>query len=58
MHKSSNLKKARILLILPTDVAAVNLHGKTIHSGLGIDVGSKTFPLNDLQCAILRNKLS
>ena len=58
MHKSSNLKKARILLILQTDVAAVNIDGTTIHSGLGINVGSKTFPLNNPQFAILRNKLS
>ena len=41
----------------PTGVAAININGTTIHSGFGINVGSKSYPLNDKQRAALRNKL-
>ena len=57
-HKSSSSEKARILLLLLTGVAAVNISEATIHSGLGINVGNKLFPLNNHQRATLRNKLS
>ena len=52
------LDKPRILLFAPIGVAAININGTTIHSGLGINVGSKLYPLNDQQRAALRNKLS
>ena len=51
------LDKPRILLFAPIGVAAININGTTIHSGLGINVGSKLYPLNDQQRASLRNKL-
>ena len=61
MHKGGNPEKARILVLARTGFAAVNISGatiQTVHSGLGINVGSKMFPMNDRQCASLRNKLS
>ena len=57
-YKGSDADKPRILLHAPTGVAAININGTTIHSGLGINVGSKLYPLNDQQRAALRNKLS
>ena len=56
--KGGNADKPRILLHAPTRVAAININGTTIHSGLGINVGSKLYQLNDQQRAALRNKLS
>ena len=61
MHKGGNPEMARILVLARTGFAAVNISGatiQTVHSGLGINVGSKMFPMNDRQCASLRNKLS
>ena len=57
-YKGGHAHKPRILLLAPTGVAAININGTTIHSGLGINVGSKLYPLNDQQRAALRNKLS
>ena len=57
MHKGGNPENARIIVLAPTGVAAVNRSGKTVRSGLGISVGSKMFPLNDRQRASLRYKL-
>ena len=57
-YKDGDADKPRILLLAPTGVAAININGTTIHSGLGINVGSKLYPLNDQQRAALRNKLS
>ena len=39
-------------------VVLVNISKATIHSGLGINVGNRMFPLNDHQYTTLRNKLS
>ena len=57
-YKGDDADKPRILLLAPTGVAAINICGTTIHSGLGINVGSKLHPLNNQQRAVLRNKLS
>ena len=57
-YKDGDADKPRILLLAPTGVAAINFNGTTIHSSLGINVGSKLYPLNDEQRAALRNKLS
>ena len=46
------------MLLDATGVAAININGTMIHSGLGINVGSKLYPLNDQQHAALRNNLS
>ena len=57
-YKGGHAHKPRILLLSPTGVAAININGIAIHSGLGINAGSKLYPLNDQQGAALRNKLS
>ena len=57
-YKGGDADKPRILLLAPTGVAATNINETTIHSGLGFNVGSKLYPLNDQQRAALRNKLS
>ena len=56
--KGGNTDKLRILLLAPNRVAAINKNGTTIHSGIGINLGRKLYPLNDQQHAALRNKLS
>ena len=45
-------------MLAPTGVAAVNINGSTIHSGLIITCKSGLFPLNDKNRAVLRNKYS
>ena len=57
-HKGGDADTPRILLLAPTGVAAININGIVIHSALGINAGSKLYPLNDQQGAALRNKLS
>ena len=58
MHKGGNPEKPKILLLAPTGVAAININGTTIHSGLGLNIGSQMYPLSGKQKAILQNKLS
>ena len=58
MHNSVNPDKPRVLILAPNGVAAININGTTVHSGLGIWIGKGFFPLNDKQRGILRNKLS
>ena len=53
MYKTDNPEKPRILLLAPTAVAAINIDGTKIQSALGINVGSKMYPLNDRQRRIL-----
>ena len=57
VYKGVDPEKPRILLLAPTGVAAVHINRTTIHEGLQINVGSRMFPLNDRQRAVLRNKL-
>ena len=45
-------------MLVPTGVSAINIDGTTIHSGLSIPCQGKLFPLNDKNCALLRNKYS
>lgn len=47
IFKDDNPKNKRILVLAPTGVAAVSIKGTAVHSGLGINVGSKMFSLND-----------
>ena len=58
IYKGGEIGKPRILLLAPTGVAAININGTTIHSGLGINVGGKLYPLSEQHRAALRNKLS
>ena len=46
-YKGGDVDKPRILLLALNGVAAININGTTIHSSLGISVGSKLYPLND-----------
>ena len=57
-YKEGDADKPIILLLAPSGVAAININGTMIHSGLEINVGSKLYPLNDQQRAALRNKHS
>ena len=57
-YKGGDVVKPRILLLAPTGLLAVNIIGTTTHSGLGINVGSKLYSLNDQKRTELRNKLS
>ena len=45
-------------MLAPTGVAAINIDGTTIHSGLNIPCHGKLFPLNDKNRALLRNRYS
>ena len=58
MRNSVNPDRPRVLILAPTGVAAININGRTVHSGLGLGIGKDFFPLNDKQQGILRNKLS
>ena len=56
--KGGDAGKTRISFFALTGVAAININGAKIDSGLGINIGSKLYPLNDQQRTALRNKLS
>ena len=58
IYKGENQEKSRILLLIPTGVAAINIDGTTVHTHLGINVGGKMSPLKDRQKAALSNKIS
>ena len=44
-YKGGDLGKPRICFLL-LGLPAININGTTIHSGLGINVGGKLYPLN------------
>ena len=52
-YKGGDVDKPRLLLL-----AAINITGTTIHSGLGSNAGNKLYLLNDQQRAALRKKFS
>ena len=58
MYNGGEPSKPRVLLLAPTGVAAINIDGTTIYSGLGINCNEKFYPLKDKQKTVLRNKLS
>ena len=58
MRNGVNPDRPRVLILAPTGVAAININGRTVHSGLGLGIGKDFFSLNDKQRGILRNKLS
>ena len=58
LYRSGDPGKPRVLLLAPTGVAAINVNGNIIHSGLHIPWRSKLFSLNDVKKAKLRNTYS
>ena len=58
IYIGGNPEKPRILLLDPTGVAATNIDGTTIHSGLITNIVRKLYLSGDRQRAALRNKLS
>ena len=61
LHGNVSVDKTKVLLIAPTDVAAVNIDGTTIHTALNIPIAffGKNLPhLDDKTKSSLRNKLS
>ena len=55
-YKSEELEKPRIIKLAPTGIAAINIEGTTIHTGLSIPV-RKFMNMGDKQRTIIRNKL-
>ena len=58
---SKQSEKPKVLLLAPTGVAAINIEGITIHTGLGIPIGhhGENVPrLSDKMTSKLRKKLS
>ena len=58
---TGNAEKPKVLVLAPTGVAAINVDGTTIHSGLGIPVNCKTSALpklSDAKRCQLRNLFS
>ena len=58
INKGGELEKPRILLLVPTGVAPININGANIHSGFWINAGGKLYPLSEQHRAALRNELS
>ena len=58
LYRSGEPDKKRVLVLAPTGVAAINISGTTIHSGLTIPTRGKLFPLNDKAKTLLRLNLS
>ena len=56
--KGGEHEKPKILILALIGVAAININGITIHSGLGINVGGKLYSLSEQHRAAFRNKLS
>ena len=47
LNRSGDPAKPRVLLLAPPCVAAINISGNTVNSGLHIPCRGKLFPLND-----------
>ena len=47
IYKGGEVEKPRTLLLAPSGVAAININGTTIHSGLRINVAGKLYPLSE-----------
>ena len=58
LYQSGRPVKPRVLVLAPTGVAAININGTTIDSGLNIPCRGKLMPLSDKNRAGLRNKYS
>ena len=58
LYQSGDPGKPRVLLLAPTGVAAINISGNTVHSGLHMPCRVELLLLNDTNKAELRNKYS
>ena len=58
MYHYRNTDKVRVLLLAPTGVAAINISGITVHSGLNIPYHSKILSLSNKIRALVRKKYS
>ena len=58
MYHDRNTDKVRVLLLAPTGVAAINISGITVHSGLNIPYHSKILSLSNKIRALVRKKYS
>ena len=58
LYRSGDPAKPRVLLVIRTGVAAVDINGNTVHSGLHVPCQGKLLQLNDANKAELRNKFS
>ena len=58
LYQSQRPVKSRVFVLAPTGVAAFNMNGTTIHSGLNIPCRGKLMPLSYKNHAELRNKYS
>ena len=47
MQRGGNPERAKNFVLASTGIPAVNISGTGTHSGLGVNAGSKMFPLND-----------
>ena len=56
--RNHGITQSPILVLAPTGVAAFNIHGKTIHSALSIQVSSDSFDLNGESLKNLQNRLN
>ena len=58
LHQSGNVDKLRVLALVPTDAAAININQITIHSGLNIPCREKLMTMSDQNRGELLNKYS
>ena len=58
LYHSKDPEEARVLMLGPTGISAVNIGGITIYSGLGIKPGAKLLGFNNKFKAALRSRLS
>ena len=58
MYRGGSPDKSRVLLFAPTGIAAINIDGITLHSGLLIPCYGEMLPLNNKNRALLQNKYS
>ena len=58
LYQSENPDKPIVLVLAPAGVAAININGTIIHSGLKIPCQGKLMPLSNQNRTELRNKYS
>lgn len=56
-YKSDELDKPRVIKLAPTGIAAINIDGTTIHTGLSLRPTGTYMSMSDKQRTFVRNKL-